>query len=259
MAGRFLSCSWRWQAALAKFSVAVAVIAVNICFAQADAKAAPLRIAVYVDNGARNVGVFRWLELTACAKDAAMVPVDGEAIRAGALDSADVLVMPGGSSVLEAKSLGAEGREKVKAFVKNGGGYVGTCAGCCLLMEPASHHPDMLHMIPFKFGPSGGKAEMSIRFNRRAEEIAGIKKGTQMIRYSEGPVPVPSLPVNGAEVEVVATYHSDINASKSEERPSMAGQAAAIVGTYGKGGLFVLSVHPEYDYNDHYLGKTISS
>ena len=33
--------------------------------------------------------------------------------------------MPGGSSVDESKSLGPDGREKVKSFVKNGGCYVG--------------------------------------------------------------------------------------------------------------------------------------
>ena len=76
-----------------------------------------------------------------------------------------------------------------------------------------------------------------------------------MLRYAEGPVPLPSLPVKDAEVEVVATYNSDINAEGAKERPSMAGQAAAIAGTYGKGRLFVLSVHPESDENDHYILK----
>ena len=66
----------------------------------------PLRVAVFVDKGARNCGVFRWLEITTRMKDAVATPVDGAAVRAGALDAADVLVMPGGSSVTEAKTLG---------------------------------------------------------------------------------------------------------------------------------------------------------
>ena len=213
----------------------------------------PLKVAVFVDNGARNMGVFRWLEITARMKDAVATPVDGEAVRAGALDKADVLVMPGGSSVTEAKSLGPDGREKVKAFIKNGGGYVGTCAGCCLLMESASHHPDMLHLIPFKFGPSGGKADMSIAFNERAQALAGIRKGKASVRYSEGPVLLPSQPVADANVEVVATYDSDLNSMSEKERPSRAGCAAAVAGTYGKGRLFVFAVHPEHDADDHYL------
>jgi hypothetical protein len=57
------------------------------------AGAAPLNIAVYVGAGARNVGVFRWLEIASRAKDAVLTPVDADAIRAGALDSADVLVI----------------------------------------------------------------------------------------------------------------------------------------------------------------------
>ncbi len=215
----------------------------------------PLRVAVFVGKGARNCGVFRWLEITARMKGAVATPVDGEAVRAGALDAADVLVMPGGSSVTEAKTLGAEGREKVKDFIRQGGGYVGTCAGCCLLMEPANHHPDMLHLIPFKFGPSGGKADMSIAFNERAAALAGIKKGKVSVRYSEGPVLLPSTPVEGANIDVVATYDSDLNSMGEKERPSRAGCAAAVAGTYGKGRIFVFAVHPEYDEDDHFLLK----
>ena len=215
----------------------------------------PLRVAVFVDNGARNIGSFRWLEITTRAKNVISVPVDGESVRNGALDSVDVLVMPGGSSVAEAKTLGEKGREKIRSFVSNGGGYVGTCAGCCLLMESSKGHPDMIHMIPFKFGPSGGKAEMSIAFNDRAKELAGIKKCKQSIRYSEGPVPIPSTPVAEANVEVIGTYNSDINTKGGIARQSMAGRAAAIAGTYGKGRLFVTAVHPESDTDDHFIIK----
>ena len=246
---------------IARIAGMAALMAVSGCMSmecgapsgRMDAK--PLRVAVYVGAGARNIGSYRWLEIASRTRGVDATPVDGAAVRAGALDAADVLVMPGGSSVEESKSLGAEGREKVMAFVRNGGGYIGTCAGCCLLMESSKGHPDMLHMIPFKFGPGGGKAEMSVAFNRRAEELAGIPKGSAMLRYAEGPVPLPSLPVKDADVEVVATYNSDINAGGAKERPSMAGQAAAIAGTYGKGRLFVLSVHPESDENDHYILK----
>lgn len=214
---------------------------------------APLRVAVFVDTGARNMGVFRWLEITARARGIVATPVDGAAVRGGALDAADVLVMPGGSSVSEAKTLGAEGREKVRAFVRGGGGYVGTCAGCCLLMESSKDHPDMLHMIPFSFGPSGGKADLSIAFDEWAEAFAGIRKGKVSVRYSEGPVLLPSDPVEGADIKVVATYDSDLNSMSDKERPSRAGCAAAVAGTYGKGRLFVFAVHPEHDTANYHL------
>ncbi|MBO5647659.1 MAG: hypothetical protein J6S30_02720, partial [Kiritimatiellae bacterium] len=97
----------------------------------------PLRVAVFVDSGARNIGSFRWLEITARAKNVIAVPVDGEAVRNGALDSADVFIMPGGRAHQEAISLGQEGRERVKSFVRGGGGYIGTCAGFYLVTQPA--------------------------------------------------------------------------------------------------------------------------
>ena len=242
-------------------ALAVALAAFAGCVGLDTEKAAgmaaekPLRVAVYVDKGARNSGVFRWLELTTRAKGVVATPVDGAMVRAGALDRADVLVMPGGWSVEEARTLGPDGCAKLKAFVKGGGGYVGTCAGCCLLMEPAKGHPDMLHMIPYTFGPSGGHADISIAFNKRAEELAGIKKGTHLIRYSGGPVLHPSNPVEDANVEVIATYNGDVNSEGGKARPSRAGKAAIVAGTYGKGKVFCIAVHPEADEDDHYVLK----
>ena len=54
-----------------------------------SAGAAPLNIAVYVDAGALNVGVFRWLAIASRAKDAVLTPVDADAIRAGATTGAE--------------------------------------------------------------------------------------------------------------------------------------------------------------------------
>ena len=56
----------------------------------AEKELAPLRVAVYVDKGARNIGAFRWLELTARAKNVVATPIDGEAVRRGALAAAAV-------------------------------------------------------------------------------------------------------------------------------------------------------------------------
>lgn len=219
----------------------------------ANASAGPTKIAVYIGDGAKTVGAFRWLELTACMKDAEVVPVDAASVKGGVLDGMDVLVVPGGRSVLTAKVLGEEGRTKVKSFVQRGGGYIGTCAGCCLTMEPTKGHPNMMNMIPFTFGEQGGKdsADLLIHFNHRAEALAGIKKGNRRIKFSDGPVLIPSLPVKDAEVEVVASYASDVNTMGDKSRRSMAGQAAAVAGMYGKGRLFVMSVHPECDVADH--------
>ena len=213
----------------------------------------PLRVAVFVGGGARNIGAFRWLELTARTKNVVATPVDGEAVRAGALDAADVLVMPGGRAHQEADSLGPEGREKVKSFVRGGGGYIGTCAGFYLVTRPTTGvRKDYLGLIPFVDTPAGGngQARLCFSFNKRAEELAGIKKGNYMIPYSRGPVPVRTEnEVEGTRTEVLATYNSDYN-PKSVPCPSKAGHPAVVAAECGKGRLFVFTCHPENEADD---------
>lgn len=232
------------------------LLAIGGCcgFSPSSTTERPLRLAVYVGDGARGIGVFRWLELTALAKGAETVPVDADAIRGGALDGVDTLIVPGGSSVTMAKALDADGRRRIKEFVASGGGYIGTCAGCCLVMAPNKARPVMLGLVPYTFGAAGGgedRAELNIHFNERAEALAGIKKGDMRIKFSRGPVPVPARTATNDAIEVVATYASDINAQTAKQRPSKAGQAAALAGTYGKGRVFVFAVHPEMDIDDH--------
>lgn len=219
------------------------------------AEAKPLKVAVFVGNGARSIGAFRWLEITARAKNVVAMPVDGEAVRSGSLDSADVLVMPGGRAHQEAKSLGPEGRERVKSFVRGGGGYIGTCAGFYLVSQPTKTgvRKDYLGLIPFVDTPSGGngRAELNFAFNEKAEKLAGIKKGIYRIQYSRGPVPVRTEhEIEGTRAEVLATYHSDYN-PKRDPYPSKAGHPAVVAAECGKGKLFAFTCHPEYDANDY--------
>jgi len=54
---------------LARRVVVLAVVVFGCAGVRAYADDAPLRIAVYVGEGARSGGVFRWLELMACARD----------------------------------------------------------------------------------------------------------------------------------------------------------------------------------------------
>ena len=213
----------------------------------------PLRVAVFVDNGARNIGAFRWLEITARAKNVIPVPVDGKSVRDGALDSVDLLIMPGGRAHQEALSLGSDGRERVKSFVRSGGGYIGTCAGFYLVMQPTrGKRKDYLGLIPFVDTPEGGngRAELNFAFNEKAEELGGIKKGIYRILYSQGPVPVyTEKKLEGTQAEVLATYNSDYNPRSTSCR-SKVGSPAVVVAECGKGRLFVFTCHPEYDIDD---------
>ena len=230
-----------------------AVCLVSGCAIPGTGDASRTRVAVYLGRGARNCGAFCHLRIATFAENVDGFPVDEEMIRAGALDGADVLVMPGGYSVEEAKVLGEDGRRKVVDFIRNGGGFIGTCAGCFLVSETTKSHPNMLGIMPYRSDWSRGGADVLIRFNKDAKELAGISPGTHRVDYHGGPVLVPGKPVEGADFKVIATYDSSFQTSSSAKKPSMAGKAAIVVGTYGKGRVFASAVHPEKDADDHYI------
>lgn len=241
-----------------KMLVVVAVIAAFAGFARIEATdkadGSPLRVAVYVGTGASNIGAYRWLEIASTAGNVVATPVDGETVREGALDDADVLIMPGGSAHTEAESLGAEGREKVKSFVRGGGGYIGTCAGFYLVSQPTTGiRKDYLGLIPFVDTKDGGngQSDLMFDFNASAERLAGIKEGKRKIRYSRGPVPVRTKnELDGVKAEVVATFDCDYNPKNVPAAPK-AGHAAAVAAECGKGRIFVYTCHPESDVDDH--------
>lgn len=241
-----------WVAAVMVVRAAAAPLGGSAEAWQAIAKGAPVRVAVFVDRGARNQGAFMHLQLATYAEGVESFPVDGAMIRAGALDRADLLVMPGGSSVVESKTLGREGGQKIRDFIHRGGSYIGTCAGCVLLSEPTKSHPNMLGILPFKSILSRERADLAIAFNDEAKKHLGVTNKTERIRYAHGPVFVPAKPVPDANFTVVGTYNANMDFYAKGPRTSMVGKAAVFVGTYGKGRVFVSAVHPESSPSTHH-------
>lgn len=56
-------------------------------------------------------------------------------VRAGAMDGAGVLVVPGGWASDKTVALGEDGRGAIRSFVKSGGGYLGLCGGAGLALD----------------------------------------------------------------------------------------------------------------------------
>lgn len=219
---------------------------------------APVRVAVYVGPGARGVGMFRWTQLVDQAPELEATYVDGAAIRAGALAKADLLVMPGGKSNLEANELGDEGQLAVRRFIEEGGSYVGTCAGAFLLMSRtgATRRERPLAIVPYahRAGGWGGEAMLRVNYTKEAEALCGAKPGYRMERFNGGPVMVPDDPVEGADFKVMATFNANLHSYATTNKyatadgrlPTMGGGASAVAGTFGKGRVWLFAGHPEY-------------
>ena len=208
--------------------------------------AAPLKVGVYADRGPGGIGAVEWFRLVDESPEMELHLLDGAVVRAGALDGLDTLVMPGGSSMAEFDSLGTNGVERMKAFVRNGGGYVGTCAGCCLLMDGPKNRA---RMMPWNSSGSEGHTMFpTINLNAKGAKALGLKAGPHVMRYHGGPFLQPTTNViSDAHMEIWGTFDAEATfKGRINPKKKMYGSGAVVGGTYGKGRVFVTSAHPEY-------------
>jgi glutamine amidotransferase-like uncharacterized protein len=202
-------------------------------------------------NGVGGFSAVRWIQLLSCTPDCVFTAVSGADVRAGALANADLYIAPGGSSSKQAATLGATGCSNLVEFVRNGGGYFGTCAGCYLALSPAAKdrpNAGRLCFVPYcpeRKGYRGG-AHLKIRFTEDAK-LFGLTPGAErVVRYHGGPVLLDSNPIPGADIHTVAEYAcAGVFAADSLKKPIMSGTPAIIAGTFGKGRLVCTSPHPE--------------
>ena len=82
------------------------------------ALAVPVKTAVFTGLGPRGRGLVSWLKLVESSPELDLMLVDAAMIRAGALDRAELLIIPGGASVVEKKDLGPEGAARIRDFVR---------------------------------------------------------------------------------------------------------------------------------------------
>lgn len=218
------------------------------------AMAEPVKTAVFTGTGPRGRGLVSWLQIVESSPELDLVLVDADMIRKGALDKVDLLIIPGGASIVEKKDLGNEGAARIRDFVRRGGGYIGSCAGCCLALEEKGDAERGISLIPYNRIGSKGGFTMPIKLNEKGAAAMGMVAGEYPVSYHGGPVLVPSTnAVPDAHVEAWATYASDFDCPKSDLR--MFGHIALVGGTYGKGRIFAIACHPESNVFSHGLVK----
>ena len=213
----------------------------------------PLKVAVYADAGPSGIGAVEWFRLVEESPELELHLVDGAAVRAGALEGLDLLVMPGGSSKTEFTTLGTNGIQRMKAFIRNGGGYIGTCAGCCLLMDGTDRRA---RMMPWdRAGAEEATLYPTVQVNEKGAAALGIAKGAHRMRYHGGPFLWPTTNVIAeARFESWGTLDAEgCMKGKVNPKKRMFGATAIVGGTYGKGRVFVTSCHPEYFSSTLYI------
>jgi glutamine amidotransferase-like uncharacterized protein len=206
-----------------------------------------LRIALYDDAGAAESGINAMMRIARGMQGAEVVRVGGGDIRSGALGQFDVAIFPGGRGGLQGETLGEAGRQQVRAFVEQGGGFVGVCAGAFLATCRMDSYLKMVrtyHHRPWQLG----RGPVEIELTELGREIFESEEATFEVRYGNGPVfvheeglePDPDLP----EYQILALYTRGVE-SNGTPRPEMEGTPAIIAAPFGMGRVLLISPHPE--------------
>ena len=166
-------------------------------------------------------------------------------IRDGRLREFDALVMPGGSGSLQSKKLEERGRDEVQEFVRNGGGYIGICAGSYLA---SSHYDWSLDLINARVWDRAhwarGQGTVALGITSSGRSVLKTDAAEVDVYYGQGPLLVPDNDPDLPGYEVLARYDSEVS-EKGAQPGAMAGTHAIIRSLFGEGRVICFSPHPE--------------
>ncbi len=215
---------------------------------QATVKSDKLQVAVFQGHGGSETCV--WEAMAAVEMDAALEArlLTTKDIADGKLSEIDVLIVPGGGGSRQYLNMGSAGREAVQQFVRDGGGYVGICAGAYLITDTPEYA---------SLAMSGAEAH-DIEHDNRGRGIAKVTltedgrglfpevadQDTLYIMYYEGPVVLPN-PDSNTKYTSFATMESDVHVEGNAPADMTNGKSFLYIAEYGKGKTASVVGHPE--------------
>lgn len=204
-----------------------------------------IRVAIYSDSGvSRNDPA----EVKLClpeSKGFDVATISAKEIRGGRLEEFDVLIHPGGSGSGQAKSLGDEGKQRVRQFITDGGGYIGICAGAYLA---SAEYPWALKLLDARvvddehWARGVGKVQLRIRPGGRSALATDQELAT--VYYENGPLLGPANSKELPDFESLADFETEI-ATNGAPKGVMKGTSAIARGSFGQGRVVCFSPHPE--------------
>ena len=214
----------------------------------------PLRAGVFTGVGSMGLSSTELIRYVARSPELDISFVDGADMRNGALNSLDLLVMPGGMSGTIVGDMGPSGVANLKEFVRRGGSYVGMCAGNVILLNDEYRVAYGFGMVPYSRYGSAGDAMTSMTLTDEGAKALGMEKGTFDVWYSGGPIMFRRHDeVPDAKIETWGIYASNI--TNEGWGAHMVGNVSCIGGTYGKGRIAATACHPEFRHSADPLAK----
>jgi len=200
-------------------------------------------VALYDAGGAAGKGLVRIPQILADSPDTILVRVGPEEIRGGALAQFDLVIFPGGSGSKQAAALGPSGCEQVRQFVRQGGGYVGICAGAYLATSGFSWGLKILDAKTVSPKWRRGRGTVEIEPTEEGRRILGAD-GRVGILYVNGPILMPAEVDALPDYVPLAFFRTEL-AENGTPVGVMTDSPAIVAGPCGGGRVLCFSPHPE--------------
>ena len=200
------------------------------------------RVGVYQDIGSGR-SLVNLLEILKKFDNVTVQKLMAADIQAGALADVDVLIHPGGSGGKQGRNLGEVGREKIRRFLHDGGGFIGICAGAYLASVDYSWSLDILDakVIDRKHWARGTG---TVVIGLSEEGFLNSDQEELKIFYGQGPLLAPGNKRGIEDYHAVATFKTEI-AKNGAPKGVMVGTTAIAQGKFGQGRVVCFSPHPE--------------
>jgi Biotin-protein ligase, N terminal len=211
---------------------------------QPPAKTQPIKVAIFNGKGAPIDGIQNVEGRIKTIPGASITRVTAEQMGSIDLKPFNLVVFTGGSGSSQAAAIGEAGKNNVREFVKGGGGYVGVCAGAYLACSKFSWSLGLLNAQTVSNKWQRGRGFMNAEVSPEGRKLLGDVSGTFKIRYANGPIIKPSDRTDLSPYTVITYFRSEI-AENGSPVGVMVNSPAQVLGTFGKGRVFISSPHPE--------------
>ncbi len=194
-----------------------------------------IRVAIYNDTGVWGSGIDA-IMLYLKSRGISFSLINATAIKNGGLENFTILIMPGGWAYDYWLALGYKGNEMIKEFVKDGGAYLGICAGAyyaskAIMWEAGIYHYSLGIANLVAIGPKKNytwPSEIILKINSTEK---GIKLGFNKT-FNAVYIGGPEFGYLSKNITVLAVYGDD-------------GKPAIVLTGYGKGKIALSGIHLE--------------
>lgn len=201
-------------------------------------------IAIYSDKGTWEDSVkatkkmFQWMGYESKL-------INADSINKKELDNFKILCIPGGDMYQYAQDISSKGKNHIRNFIRNGGGYLGICGGAYFASEEVIWQGQKLPMKPLGLfsGTAEGPIDEIVNYPDYTMCKVNIMDSIHPVTISEpdsisvlyywGPMLIPN---KDTDITILGRYDKG-------NQPTM------LIFEYGEGRVFLIGTHPEIEEN----------